>query len=198
MSVTQEKARAALRARQGGGARYDADMAPAQELDWARRGTAYFARILINLSDEALLGASAVPGKNRSWVVAATALQARMLAEAVACVRSNSSVPAQFEFVVDASEIALAATLPPQALRNLFAHSEVHLNVEWRDLEDEGWDAAINDRHGRQLRMRESPRIRAYRLWHCAVQLRSGGREIDIPSELQSTRVDVGDPLPMF
>ncbi|SFU21936.1 maleylpyruvate isomerase N-terminal domain-containing protein [Mesorhizobium sp. YR577] len=196
MSPSQEEARAALRARQGAGARYDAGTAPAEELDLARRGTAYFARILTNLSDEGLLGASSVQGKNRRWLVAAISLQARMLAQAISFVRSNACRPLPFDFSIGSSEIAFAATLPSQALRNLFAHSEVHLNVEWRDLSGEGWTNWFEDHRGRRLFVRETPFIRASRLWRCAVDLNAGGRQIDIPAQLKSVSLAVADPLP--
>ena len=68
MNQTLEEARAALRELQGRGARYDAAAAPARELDWARRGTAYFARLLNNLSDEDLDAPSALPGVSRRYL----------------------------------------------------------------------------------------------------------------------------------
>lgn len=39
--------------------------------------------------------------------------------------------------------IAFGATLPSHALRYLFQHSVVHLNVEWRDLSEAGWAASV-------------------------------------------------------
>jgi maleylpyruvate isomerase len=195
VSSGQEQAREALRARQGAGARYDAATAPAQDLDLARRGTAYFARILTNLSDKELYGASALRGKNRRWVVAAISLQARMIADAIACVRTDlTQLP--FAYFVDPSEIALAATLPSQALRNLFAHSEVHLNVEWRDLTDKDWESSIKDSHGWMVVVHHTPRIRAYRLWRCALQLKAGARMSDLPPEIDAGGPDRNDPLP--
>ncbi|WP_052210821.1 maleylpyruvate isomerase N-terminal domain-containing protein [Rhizobium rhizogenes] len=198
MSQHEEEARAALRARQGAGARYDAPTAPANELDWARRGTAYFARLLMNLSDGALAGPSKIAGVDRRWLVAAIGLQARMLAEAVAWVRSNSSHHLPFDLAVDRQEIALAATLPCQALRNLFAHSEVHLNVEWRDLADDDWSGWAEDRNGKRLAVSATPKIRAIRLWNCAIQLDAGGRSSDIPGSLRGLPVVSGDPLPLL
>jgi maleylpyruvate isomerase len=79
-----DKARAALRKRQGSGARYDASSAPARELDWARRGTAYFARLLNPLSDGDLDAPSAVQGFSRRHIVAHIGYHARVLSEIVA------------------------------------------------------------------------------------------------------------------
>jgi maleylpyruvate isomerase len=61
----EEEARALLRERQGAGARYDSPIAPARDLLWARRGTAYFARKLNELSDSELDAPSRVAGWSR-------------------------------------------------------------------------------------------------------------------------------------
>ena len=72
MTDSLEAARAALQARQGEGARYDAATAPARDLDWARRGTAYFARMLNGLSDAALdTGMQGMPEARRRRVISA-------------------------------------------------------------------------------------------------------------------------------
>ena len=89
MSDPLEAARAALRERQGSGARHDAANAPHRELDWARRGTAYFARMLNGLSDADLDGPSAVPGSLRRVVVAHAGYHARALSEVVSRARQG-------------------------------------------------------------------------------------------------------------
>ncbi len=67
---TDLAAREALKARVGKGARFDAPNAPADDLLLARRGTAYFARKLMELSDEALYEPAAIDGLSRAYVVA--------------------------------------------------------------------------------------------------------------------------------
>lgn len=54
LAETDLAAREALKARQGKGARYDAPNAPAEDLLLARRGTAHFARKLMELPDAEL------------------------------------------------------------------------------------------------------------------------------------------------
>ncbi|MCT7374629.1 maleylpyruvate isomerase N-terminal domain-containing protein [Chelativorans salis] len=182
MSTAQEAARAALRQRQGPGARYDAPAAPARSLDWARRGTAYFARLLNDLSDADLDAPSALPGLSRRHIIAHIGYQARTLSEIVAWARTGQAGPFPRVVQVAESDIALGVTLPTRALRYLFDHSEVHLNVEWRDLTDADWDACVvEDAEGRRIALRETPETRARALWLHAVDLNATGRFTDMP-----------------
>ncbi len=187
MSAALDEAREALKARQGAGARYDAASAPAEALSWARLGTAYFARMLGNLSDPALEAPSAIEGWSRRDVVAAVSLEARRLAEAVGIVRGLARAEEEGPFLLTppAEEIRLAATLPAQALRHLVDHAAIHLDVEWRDAEDAHWCAVITDEAGRRLAVAEMPRERAVTLWHGAIALDAGGRATDIPPPLR-------------
>lgn len=181
----EEQARGELRSRQGAGARYDDPSAPAPDLNLARQGTAYFARLLANMSDRQLNGQSRTPGVSRREIVARIGLEARFLAETVAWVRDHPGQALPFDAQPIPDGVDFAATLPSLALRNLFSHSEVHLNVEWRDLSASGWVEMAFDRAGKQIPIRATPRWRARSLWYSAHQLGVGGRFADIPYELQ-------------
>lgn len=175
-----------LRRRQGKGARYDAPNAPADDLILARRGTAFFARLLTGLPDDSLAGSSARPGRSRAHIVAEVGYDARHQALALeAMARGKIYVP-----VADGEdklpEIELATTLPVRALRFLFRHSEVHLNVCWRDLKDDQWDRPVTLVDGTVCVVRDLPRIRARRLWHSAIDLSAGGQVLDLPEPLRS------------
>ncbi len=183
MTRPEEAARQALRERQGAGARYDAANAPARELDWARRGTAYFARALNNLTDSDLDGPSRLAGLSRRQVIAHVGYQARMLSQAIAWVRARNAGPLPRRAEVASADVDLGATLPARALRHLFEHSEVHLNVEWRDLTNTEWDSDVRDAAGRQVSLRETPVIRARAVWLHAIDLENGGRFADIPPD---------------
>jgi maleylpyruvate isomerase len=179
--LTEEAAR--LRERQGAGARYDADAAPARELLWARRGTAYFARKLNELSDDDLDGATLIPDWSRRRLIAHVGYQARALSQIVEAARTGEP----YQAISEADRIAqldLGETLPARALRNLFFHSEVHLNVEWRDLKDADWDAVVVDTSGARHEVRETPIIRAQAVWSHAVDLDNGGSFHDVPADL--------------
>lgn len=180
-----DAARAALRVRQGAGARYDAPSAPARELAWARRGTAYFARLLNDIPDLELDGDSQIAGYTRRHVVAHVGYQARMLCRIIGAARKNLPVT---DPPIDQDEhsalIAQGGTLPARALRHLVSHTEVHLNVEWRDLTDAAWDRPINDGRGRRISPRETAQIRAHAIWSAAIALNAGGVSRDIPADM--------------
>src|SRR5690606_1803933 len=86
-------AREALRLRLGRGVRFDSPAAPSPELEWARRGTAYFARQLNELSDSELRNPSFVPGWSKAHVVAHVGYHARQMAEAIERTRTGVGLP---------------------------------------------------------------------------------------------------------
>ncbi len=177
-------ARALLRDRQGAGARYDAPAAPAADLLLARRGTAYFARQLNGLTDAELNGPSATAGRTRRRVVVDVAFQARWLARLAAATRLGLEVETIVEPELFLEDVELAATLPAHALRYLFQHSGVHLNVEWRDLPDEGWTRTVRALDGRSVRIDATPLMRAREIWNAAANLNGSWRASDIPAAM--------------
>jgi maleylpyruvate isomerase len=181
----EEEAFSHLRARQGAGARYDAEGAPTYDLALARRGTAYFARLLNNLRNAELFEASAITGWTRAHVVAALAHNAKditLMVEAARMDLIQIDIPSEDE---RAEEIAYAATLPAHALRNLFKHSEVHLNVEWRDLTVKNWQATLTTRHGQRIPVSQTPIMRAEAIWSRSIDLNAGGQISNLPVGLK-------------
>ena len=183
MSDPQAVARAALKARQGAGARYDAPGAPARDLAWARRGTAYFARLLNGLDSAALDRPSRVQGWSRRHLVAHVSYNARAFAQLAGAVRAGQPAALYPSAAARQAEIARGATLPDRALRHLFQHSEVHLNVDWRDLSDADWQASGTDLAGQSLPLCDTPYLRARELWLHALDLDAGARLRDMPAE---------------
>lgn len=184
-TLEEEEAFGHLRARQGAGARYDADGAPAQELTWARRGTAYFARLLNNLRDAELYEPSAIHGWTRAHVVAAVAFNAKDITRIVEAARLGVEHVTLPQVNDREDEIAFAATLPARALRNLFKHSEVHLNVEWRDLTTVNWGAVVSTDTMSKIIVFTTPLSRAAFIWSRALELKAGGQKWDVPQDLQ-------------
>lgn len=182
---TLDQARAALRLRQGAGARYDAPEAPAADLVLARRGTAYFARRLNDLPDAGLRLPSRRPGQSRAHLIADIALQARALSRQIEAVTAGQPAPPLYDDLHSrATEVDLAATLPPRALRHLFDHAAVHLNVVWRDLPGPGWDTPAPGPDGSPRPLRATARERAESLWRTALALGNGGQLRDLPPEI--------------
>lgn len=184
MSTPEDVARAELRRRQGPGARYDAPNAPATELSWARRGTAYFARELAGLADSELDAPSLLPGWSRRQVIAHVGYNARALTRLLEWARTGVETPMYASPEQRNAEIEAGATLPARALRSLFAHSETHLNVEWRDLPDAAWDAEVRTAQGRLVPARETAWMRTREVWMHALDLDSGASTRDFPEDL--------------
>ncbi|OQO93859.1 maleylpyruvate isomerase family mycothiol-dependent enzyme [Saccharomonospora piscinae] len=185
MSVTtDEAARAALRARQGPGYREDSPQAPARELLWARRGTAYFARVLGGLSDAELDAPSLLPGWSRRHVVAHVGYNARALTRLLEWARTGVETPMYASAEQRGAEIESGATLPARALRSLVAHAERHLDVEWRDLPGPAWEARVRTAQGRLVPVRETAWMRTREVWIHALDLDAGASTRDFPPEL--------------
>lgn len=180
MPVIDDSARTELRARQGAGARYDAPSAPAEDLLLARRGTAFFARKLMELDDSGLFQPSAVPGLTRAHVVAKVSYAAR--AHALAFDMLTGADTGDYDPNLD---IGLATTFPARALRHLFKHSEVHLNVCWRDLSSVQWDQTVTLPDGTGAVARMLPLRRAAMIWQSAIDLGNGASVRDMPEGIK-------------
>ncbi|PCH96432.1 MAG: maleylpyruvate isomerase [Rhodobacteraceae bacterium] len=185
LSNPENAARDALHARQGLGARYDAANAPAKELLLARRGTAYFARKLNELTDDDLNLPSLQGDWDRRHLIAHIGYHARALVRLLEGARMGKPQKMYGSAAERDAEITLGATLPSRALRGLFQHSEVHLNVEWRDLDAALWDVNVTTFEGCDVRVRDTALLRAKEVWRGAINLGNGGSIRDVPPELK-------------
>lgn len=182
------QALAALRTRQGKGARYDSLAAPAPELLLARRGAAYFARKLNELDDAALDGES-LEGVSRRVILARVGYEARTMARIAEAAREGRAEESLGDPEQVPDDEVLGASLPAHALRYLFEHAQAHLNVEWRDLTDAAWDRMVISLKGQRVTPRATVRARAITLWFNAVTLGNGGRPSDIPIDIRPTTI---------
>ncbi|MDQ0618421.1 maleylpyruvate isomerase family mycothiol-dependent enzyme [Arthrobacter globiformis] len=148
----------------------------------ARRGTAFFARKLNELSDAELDGDSLLPGWTRRHVVAHVGYNARAVARLVEWAATGVETPMYPSTEVRNHEIDFGATLSPTALRNLFDHSAVHLNVEWRDLPGDDWHNKVKTVQGRVVPAEETVWMRTREVWVHAVDLDNGASFEDIPA----------------
>lgn len=191
LTSADQAARDALRARQGAGARYDAAEAPAEDLLLARRATSYFARKLNDLDDAALFEPPARgAGCSRAHVVASISYDARrqaLMLEPFCAGKASEPKEMQAE---ELPPLDLAVTLPARALRHLFNHSAIHLDVCWRDLSGHAWDNQLSDSAGYAITPRDFPHRRAITLWQAAIALGNGARLRDAPSQLHSELTD--------
>jgi maleylpyruvate isomerase len=153
-----------------------------EQLLQARRGTAFFARKLNELSDAELDGGSLLPGWTRRHVAAHIGYNARAIARLVEWAGTGVETPMYPSTSVRDHEIEFGATLSPIALRNLFDHSAVHLNVEWRDLPDEAWYHVVRTIQGREVPASETVWMRSREVWVHAVDMDNGATFADIPT----------------
>ncbi|WP_423183928.1 maleylpyruvate isomerase family mycothiol-dependent enzyme [Arthrobacter sp. NyZ413] len=165
-------------------ARHDLTTDPGlqEQLLQARRGTAFFARKLNELSDAELDGESLLPGWTRRHVAAHIGYNARALARLVEWAATGVETPMYPSAAVRDEEIEFGATLSPIALRNLFDHSAVHLSVEWRDLPDDAWRHTVRTIQGREVPASETAWMRSREVWVHAVDLANGATFADIPA----------------
>ncbi|MDQ0678479.1 maleylpyruvate isomerase [Arthrobacter pascens] len=152
----------------------------------ARRGTAFFARKLNELTDGGLDGPSLLPGWTRRHVVAHIGYNARAVARLVEWAATGVVTPMYPSTEVRDREISFGATLSPVALRNLFDHSAVHLNVEWRDLPEDAWHSKVRTIQGRLVAAEETVWMRTREVWVHAVDLDNGASFTDIPEPVLS------------
>ena len=153
-----------------------------QALLQARRGTAFFARKLNELSDAELDGDSLLPGWTRRHITAHIGYNARAIARLVEWAATGVETPMYASTAVRDHEINFGATLTPIALRNLFDHSAVHLNVEWRDLPGDAWHHKVRTIQGREVPATETVWMRTREVWMHAVDLANGATFTDIPA----------------
>ncbi|WP_285250676.1 maleylpyruvate isomerase family mycothiol-dependent enzyme [Pseudarthrobacter sp. fls2-241-R2A-168] len=152
-----------------------------QSLLQARRGTAFFARKLNELSDAELDGGSLLPGWTRRHVVAHVGYNARAIARLIEWAATGVETPMYSSPEARNHEIEFGATLSPIALRHLFDHSAVHLNVEWRDLPAGAWRHLVKTAQGRVVPAEETVWMRTREVWLHAVDLDNGATFSDIP-----------------
>lgn len=150
----------------------------------ARRGQSYFSRKLNELSDDDLSHPSLLGGWTRAHLVGHVGLNARALTRLIEWAATGVETPMYSSPEQRNSEIELAATLPPQALRNLSDHAAIHLNVEWRDLPDDAWSHEVRTAQGRVVPASETVWMRTREVWIHAVDLANGASFDDFPSEL--------------
>lgn len=167
-----------LRSRLGKGARFDAVGAPAEALRLARHGMAFFARQLNALSDDQLSEPARVIGWTRAHVVAHVSIEARSQALALTALRGQA-LEDDFDWDPD---VDLTATLPPRALRHLYDHAHVHVNVEWRDLAAADWSRTVTLPPDARLPVQDLPLRQAGLLWWGAVALNASASPQDIPT----------------
>ena len=151
------------------------------ELATVRLGTAFYRRALDQVTDAELDGPSLLPGWQRRHLVAHVGYNARAVARLVDWAVTGVETPMYSSPDARAEEIELGATLNPEALRTLNEHAAIDLDVRWRDLPADRWDAHVITAQGREVPASETIWMRTREVWLHAVDLDSGARLDDVP-----------------
>ena len=168
------------------------DLPLAERLLIARRGTAYFAQRLAELSDEQLSEPTGLAGWSRRHLVAHVGYNAAALCRLLDWAASGVETPMYASPEQRGREIAEGATLSAAALRNLFDHTVARLDEKWRHLPASAWDAQVRTAQGRLVPVSETAWMRTREVWIHAVDLGNGGRFGDFPDVvLESLLTDI-------
>jgi len=154
------------------------------DLATVRLGTAFFRRALDRLTDVQLDEPSLLPGWTRRHVVAHVGYNARAIARLVDWAATGVENPMYPSPQSRAEEIELGATLSPEALRNLSEHAAIELDVRWRDLPADRWEARVVTAQGREVPASETLWMRTREVWLHAVDLAGGARIDDVPRQV--------------
>jgi len=158
-----------------------ADPAVIDDLAVVRAGTAYFRRILNDLTDEELMLPSALHGWTRKHLVAHVGYNARALSRLVLWADTGDETPMYSSPDARGAEIEFGATLGTEALRHLCDHSAIDLDVRWRDLPVDRWSSEVVTAQGRTVPVSETVWMRIREVWLHALDLEGMGRIQDVP-----------------
>ncbi|MGV9867905.1 maleylpyruvate isomerase family mycothiol-dependent enzyme [Rhodococcus koreensis] len=168
------------------------DLPLAERLLIARRGTAYFAQRLAELTDEQLHEPTALSGWSRAHLVAHVGYNAAALCRLLDWAATGIESPMYESAEQRGREIAEGATLSAAALRNLFDHTVARLDEKWRNLPVAAWEAQVRTAQGRTVPVSETVWMRTREVWIHAVDLGNGGRFGDFPDAvLESLLTDI-------
>ena len=168
------------------------DLPLAERLLIARRGTAYFAQRLAELTDEQLSEPTGLAGWSRRHLVAHVGYNATALCRLLDWAASGVETPMYASAEQRGREIAEGATLSAAALRNLFDHTVARLDEKWRNLPASAWEAQVRTAQGRLVPVSETAWMRTREVWIHAVDLGNGGRFGDFPDVvLESLLTDI-------
>ncbi|MDV7087060.1 maleylpyruvate isomerase family mycothiol-dependent enzyme [Rhodococcus opacus] len=168
------------------------DLDLSERLLIARRGTAYFAQRLAELSDEQLSEPTGLAGWSRRHLLAHVGYNAAALCRLLDWAASGVETPMYASPEQRGREIVEGATLSAAALRNLFDHTVARLDEKWRNLPASAWDAQVRTAQGRLVPVSETAWMRTREVWIHAVDLGNGGRFGDFPDVvLESLLTDI-------
>lgn len=168
------------------------DLDLSERLLIARRGTAFFAQHLAELTDAELDGDTLLDGWTRKHLVAHVGYNAAALCRLMDWAATGEETPMYASPEQRTLEINEGATLSAAAVRNLFDHTVARLNQKWRQLPASAWNASVRTAQGRLVPASETAWMRTREVWIHAVDLANGARFDDFPEVvLESLLTDI-------
>ena len=168
------------------------DLELSERLLIARRGTAFFAQRLAELTDDELDGDTLLDGWTRKHLLAHVGYNAAALCRLLDWAATGVETPMYESTEQRNQEIREGATLSPAALRNLFDHTVARLDEKWRHLPESAWDAEVRTAQGRSVPASETVWMRTREVWIHAVDLANGARFTSFPDiVLESLLTDI-------
>ena len=168
------------------------DLELSERLLIARRGTAFFAQRLAELTDDELDGDTLLDGWTRRHLLAHVGYNAAALCRLLDWAATGVETPMYESMEQRGQEINEGATLSAAALRNLFDHTVARLDEKWRHLPESAWDAEVRTAQGRSVPASETVWMRTREVWIHAVDLANGARFASFPSiVLESLLTDI-------
>jgi maleylpyruvate isomerase len=158
------------------------DLELADRLLFARRGTAFFAQRLAELTDDELDGDTLLDGWTRKHLLAHVGYNAAALCRLLDWAATGVETPMYESTDQRGQEIKESATLSAGALRNLFDHTAARLDEHWRHLPALASGAEVRTAQGRSVPASETVWMRTREVWVHAVDLDNGARFIDFPN----------------
>lgn len=162
----------------------------AERLTLTRRGTAYFAQRLAELSDDELDQNSLLPGWSRRHLLAHVGYNAAALSRLMSWAATGVETPMYASSEQRAREIDSGAQTDPATLRQFFRRTTSQLDHKWNELPDVAWSAEVRTAQGRQVPASEAVWLRAREVWVHAVDLATSGRFAEFPSPVIHSLLD--------
>ncbi len=161
-----------------------------ERLAVTRRGSAYFARRLVELGDDQFDARSLLPGWSRRHLVAHVGYNAQALCRLMDWAATGVETPMYASAEQRAREIEQGALLTPAALRQFFLRTAGELDQKWDRLPAQAWTASVRTAQGRQVPAAEAVWLRAREVWIHAVDLDATGGFGDFPAPVIATLLD--------
>jgi maleylpyruvate isomerase len=153
-------------------------------------GTEFLVQAVDALPDDALRAPSALPGWNRTHVVAHVARNAEALVRLAAWARTGVETPMYPSAEQRAADIEATAANPVEVLRRELVSTADQLDAALAALDATTWEAEVRSALGRPVPARELPWMRVREVWLHAVDLRSGATVADLPPDVVDALLD--------